>query len=741
MGSSVKRIRTALVGTLLFAGVFALLLFANPFNNHKNPIISELLSNNNGVSETLPQPPKTITGIQTGGISLAARTKQSYFYLLQNGEWNCTYLKGVNMGLTLPNTDLDNPAISYDTYMLWLEAIAGMNANTVRVFSIMHPDFYRAFDDYNKKTPNRPLYLLQGVWFNETWMESVGDAFGEQEKILKGFTRAVCEAVDIIHGKSDYTSYGQLEKAVYDRDISRYVAGFILGLEWPPDFVKTTNDEQAGMQQYTGRFLTTDNAQPFEIFLARVGDTLIGYETEKYSFQAPVSFLNWSTTDTIIHTNQPFPEDDMVSVDTETIKPTAAYHAGLFAAVDVYPYYPEFMNHQPQYLGFKDARGSNPYRAYLRDLRKEYSVPVIIAEYGVPTSRGIAHKSAMGYDQGGITETRQGEIVAAMSQDIALEGYAGGLIFSWQDEWFKQTWNTVKYAPGDPIRRGLNVESAEQRYGIAAYDPGDPQSAGYPDGELREWTGDAPVYSEDGVSLYAKTDEAYLYLLLRLPTEWDAKPYGTPISLTGHGSFTAAEYRLKFCRPVDFLLILDGRENTRLLTDAYYDRYYFQYSVEKRIFDRNPVYEQQDTGIFNSICNFISNEMIFPLDGKIIQPQHYESGLLRFGNANPSAPSFDSLADFYALNNTVELRIPWYLLNVLSGTEKVILDDFYKAQGVSITQAQDLYFAATSLDSRQTITLRPYKWKEIRKSAYHMRLKKSYGILKEAFAALMPDYT
>ena len=56
------------------------------------------------------------------------------------------------------------------------------------------------------------------------------------------------------------------------------------------------------------------------------------------------------------------------------------------------------------------------------------------------------------------------------------------MIFSWQDEWFKQTWNTVKYAPDSPAQRTVNEQSAEEHYGILAFDPGKTDNACYPDG-------------------------------------------------------------------------------------------------------------------------------------------------------------------------------------------------------------------------------------------------------------------
>lgn len=745
MFSTKKRFAFALTATALIAAAGVLLL-SLPQSRTSAPVVSDSSAGTaSAASDTYPAPAQTIASIDSGGVTLTSRTNGKYFYTLKGSAWTCTYLKGVNIGLTLPTTSLDNPDIPYDTYMIWFGDIAAMNANTVKVYTVMNPDFYCAFSDYNNAHSDSPLYLLQGIWFNEDYMTGIGDALDSGQKVMTDFKRAAREVTDIIHGKSSGTTYGSVKNAVYDRDISRYVVGFILGLEWDPDFVMTTDKNHAGQAQYTGTYLMTQNASPFELFLAEVGDSLIQYETDTYAQQRPVAFLNWSTTDTLTHTNEPFKEEDEVSVNTETIHATSKYYPGLFAALDVYPYYPEFLNYQPEYLAFTDSDGkSDPYRAYLRDLQSRYSVPVLIAEFGVSTSRGVAHQSVMGYNQGGVSETDQGQMDAAMAKDIAREGYAGGILFSWQDEWFKQTWNTVKYSPDSASQRGLNVESAEQRYGIAAYDPGSKDSVSYPDGDVSEWAGSAPVYTNESLALYAKSDEAYLYLKVTLPDNFsfDSDQLAIALSFTGRGSTSASAYSLSFSRPTDFIVLLNGKDNTRVLTDAYYDKFYYQYTVQKKLFDRNTRYEKQNSGLFNTVLTFLSNGIDLPLSGETIAPKSYESGLLRYGNANPSSASYDSLADFYVGGGQAEIRVPWYLLNVMDGSNKTVLGDFYTDGGISFKTGTDIGMAAAELTgSPQSLTLSSYNWPEIKTSTYHMRLKQSYAILQSEFRTLMRDYS
>lgn len=691
------------------------------------------------VFDPYPSPKKTIDDISINGVSLYSSTKDGYFYRKStSGAWNVHFLKGVNMGLSLPTTDLANPDIPYDTYYRWFEAIHSMNANTVKIFTIMNPDFYSAFYDFNQKNKDNPLYLLQGIWINENDMYDIGDAYAKNNKILNDFKKTAKEIVDIIHGKSDYTSYGLINPAIYDKDISPYIAGFILGLEWMPEFIQQTNDKNPTKKSYMGKYLYTQNASAFEAFLCNVGNTLIEYETSQYQTQVPLAFLNWSTTDTLTHTNEPFSEEDAVSLDTNHILPTNAYLPGMFAAIDIYPYYPEFMNYQKEYISYVDPFGrKNPYRAYLRDLKKEYTVPVVVAEFGVPTSRGIAHKSEMGFDQGGVTEEQQGEMDVLMMQDIAKEGYAGGMIFSWQDEWFKQTWNTIKYYATDTGKRTTNVQSAEQHYGILAFETGIDTSgqASFPDGSLKEWDGipdqteQAPFawkvsMREDALSLMCKWDNA------QFNPEKDT--LAIAIGTTKRGSNQAKNEKLLFSKPADFVLLFNAKNNTRLLVDSYYDSFYYQYMVTKKVFPLVAGTGIQNNGIFNPIRQFISNEIFLPVEQKTINPMFYESGALRYGQANPDLPSYDSLADFYYTADFVEIRIPWTLLGVSNFVEKKRIADFYNRKTIT-TETMDSLVIGVGKQQINTTTLQMQSIEMVTfdKTNYTERLKKSYSILSK----------
>ncbi len=114
-------------------------------------------------------------------------------------------------------------------------------------------------------------------------------------------------------------------------------------------------------------------------------------------------------------------------------------------------------------------------------------MPVLVAEFGVPSSRGMTHVNVDGMNQGFLSETEQGQMDTRLFQSIVSEGYAGGLLFTWQDEWFKRTWNTMDLDNSNRRPYWNNQQTNEQHFGLLSFDPGKKESAIIVDGESIDW--------------------------------------------------------------------------------------------------------------------------------------------------------------------------------------------------------------------------------------------------------------
>jgi hypothetical protein len=653
--------------------------------------------------------------------------------------WEDFFLKGVNLGVAVPGKFPAEFSLSFEEYLSWFKMIGEMNANVIRTYTILPPGFYKAFAFYNLNHQNKPLFLMQGVWAR---IPQDKDYFNIEYS--RGFQKEIIDVIDVVHGKAVLKPQAGKASGTYVTDISHYVVAILLGREWEPEMVHHTNLKNQN-DRFDGSFVSINNANAMEAWLAKMMDFAVLYETQVYQWQHPISIVNWLPLDPMFH-NTEFIENDQVreydndlhAIDFRKFNASKSFHAGIYAAYHAYPYYPDYVYLQKDYANTINHQGEKDnYFGYLEDLKKHCEgMPLVIAEYGLPSSRGVSHFTPSGFNQGGLSEAKQAELSKTLTEDIYETQCAGAIYFEWADEWFKHNWLVMDFeTPFHDRKLWHNMENPEQNFGILALE----NKKKNIDALLTDWDKDDQKYE---IKLSADADPTYFYLSCQL-ADFDFKENNLYIAIDTYDD-KKGDHKLKFTDKTfdegfEFLCEFQSKEKAKILVDE-------PYSVFTDIYnDHTPVYASS----YNNNGEFIDQLMLVNRSRETLLGEKTDSIInnrspLVFGNSNEAK---FSNADWYwsDTGKVFELRLDWHLLNVSDPAKRIVLDDKPNTKVIeySKTDGFNIYLFVTDKNEK-LIAQYPqsgpffFSWDEWEMPSYTQRLKPIYDTLKNYFHRLKP---
>lgn len=626
------------------------------------------------------------------------------------GHWSPMWIKAVNLGAALPGRNPSEFPPDDGTYQKWISLVAAMGANAIRVYTIHPPHFYAALRTWNLAHPGKPIWLIHGVW-TELPPGRKQEKYDDAQWVGQ-FRAEMRRVVSVLHGDAALPPRPGHASGIYRSDVSPWTLAYIIGREWEPYSVVAFNAARPHLTGFTGKYITIRGGNAVEAWLAEQCDYLVKYEMQRYNAQRPVAYTNWPTLDPLVHPTETTVaqeiallhargeklvekpkeyDNDAVGLDALKMRATAAFPAGVFASYHAYPYYPDFINVDPGYSKARSPEGPSNYFGYLRDLVAHYgNMPVVISEYGVPSSRGIGHFQAQGWNHGGLTDEQQALIDTRLTRDIYASGAAGAGLFSLIDEWFKKNWVVVDFeVPVDRKRLWLNPLDAEEHYGVIAMLPGEKGSGITIDGDTTDWRGHPALYAStrqrsdsptplDLRSLHVAEDEAYLYLRLDVGRiNWSAAHYqiGIDTYKRSLGDTRLPHTGSRAPTGLEFVLDIGGPRETQLVVDHPYNPYRPVLIPGSRPPAVQYVYNlpfqtvANDAGQWDSVV-IVPNRRRIGRDGRIYPAISYGRNRLLY-----SRQSENSLTDWFADTATgvIEIRLPWGMLQLVDPSTRSVL--------------------------------------------------------------------
>lgn len=595
------------------------------------------------------------------------RATEDYFEVFDGQRYRATFVKGMNLGVGVPGTRPGELAISTDQYLRWFERMRQLGINALRVYTLHHPRFYEALFEHNNFHPDQPFYVLQGIWLDE---DNPTGGF-DLHDFTHDFDEAGKEVVDCVHGNRVIPERKGRAHGTYRVDVSPWVMAWISGREIFPPEVSETDERHKERDAYLGTALRLPKGTPTELWAAERMDRVVVYERERYGTQRPIGWSSWPTLDPLRHpTENHFKSgEDSTGVDLANLQ-LADAPGGFFVSYHAYPYYPNFVSEDLNYRRARDALGPNSYVGYLTDLKRHYGrVPVVIGEYGVPSSWGNAHYGHNGANHGGHDEVEQGKHDTRLIHNLYDTGCAGGMIFVWFDEWWKRTWIVDEIAfPRERYPIWHNLTSPEQNYGMIAWQLPAPDFS-----RLPETRGEGRIRR-----IRAAADAELFQVEVEL-----ASPLGAGEVLTvGYDTYADAlgesvlPAGTKSPRRVEFALVHTAPSTALLYVTQAYD------TVGIWHHESEPTQRYQSTATDGgpwALVRWMNDGEHVNDDGSLFFPSSYQDvGKLRVRSAGTRGTSLDAVI---VDGSRLHLRLPWTLLQFTDPSSLTVLHDDRATKG------------------------------------------------------------
>ncbi len=717
----------------------------------------------------VPQP------IRVGNFRLPGQVVGTNVNVATTSGMRKQFWAGVNLGATLPGTSPGELAPKRADYDRWLQQMGELGATSVRIYTILKPDFYDALRAYNLAHTQDPIFVLAGVWVPEDEMLHTQNAYDPD--VVARFRAELADAVAAVHG--DLVRPVKIGQAsgTFTSDISPWVIAYSIGVEWDPGVVQSTNRlnptsnvnsstgliskspiaaaNPASRSESAGTYITsTLDANPMERWIASMLDHVAILEAKR-GWSRPLTHTNWVTADPLRHPQEPFGSEDLIAIDAKHMAATPAWPGGFFASYHAYPYYPDGLRFQTDYLNYKRpaTQQLDAYAGYINALAKHHGdQAVMITEFGQPSSIGIAHRGPNDRYQGGHSEQQAGVNNADLMRIIAEEGLAGGMVFEWLDEWFKFTWNSVEHElPKDRRSMWRNPLTNEEHFGILAIEAGATQKVVL-DGKDAEWTrkqSQVILESRGPISeVRATHDEESLYLRIRFTTPKSGteigrkklgksapEPWAKEELAVGLQLFPEPNKGLPGrpgVSPESNVAILIGPGNTaKLRIASWTDPVQFEFGVALKELKFDPAHLVPGSGAWSIPQQIVSRALTIPTTKEQLAIDTIPFGELRWGTTDPNSANFDDRALVNGSKNVLELRIPWGMIGLSDPSSKLLLrpkpDGTLRSEtieriGINVVGPGGIVAKTTG-----------YNWEVWNRVTWHERKKAGWPFLQKAF--------
>ena len=340
-------------------------------------------------------------------------------------------------------------------------------------------------------------------------------------------------------------------------------------------------------------------------------------------------------------------------------------------------------------------------------------MPLIIAEFGAPSSWGIAHYAQNGIHHGGLDEHEQGLATIRMLKNIEEVGGGGGITFAFMNEWFKRTWISDPL-DFDPERRIIwhNAASAEQNFGVIGFEKADFEY------EFAEEFSDTTFIQK----ISAGVDFTFLNLEVKVKnhlgssdTLWIAlDTYDKNLGESILGNKAIAENR------AEFMVRITSNEAELWVTQAY---------------DVFEIWDNSAPAIikFQSVKTDGAPWNIVRRRNNVEDKEVQYVGNLRVNRLDKPQSSLDGVRLY---DDRIEVRLPWNLINVVDPSRLTVLHDSRDTEEIETRTSDGIHFSVFYKNERFDLANR-YLWTGWNHALNAVEYKKeSYYVMQEDLPTL-----